>query len=75
MKNTKKKLRDADAEHELIPNETGKLRRKQEVREKISPTNNRLDAQNASGLNEKEDQDEMEDLHREEENRGRLEAV
>lgn len=74
MKNIKRNSNDTDATRELIPNETEKLRRNQEAREKGLPVKNRWQAQNASGQNEKEDEDEIEDLYREEENRGRVEA-
>lgn len=38
-------------------------------------TKNCLPEQNAPGLNEIDDEDEMEDRYREEENRGRVEAA
>ena len=75
MENPKQDLNDADATHERTPNENEKLRRNQEEREKYMGPQNCLPDQNAAGLNEKEDEDEMEDLYREEENRGTVEAA
>lgn len=75
MRNLKQNSIDADATHERTPIENEKLRRNQEARKKGMGPNNRLPAQNAPGLNEKNDEDEEEDLYREEENRGTVEAA
>lgn len=65
---------DVDARHERTEESNDKLRRNQLVREKAMPHKNVLPDKNAPGLTEKEDEDEMEDLYREEENRGKVEA-
>ncbi len=75
MKNEKQDSIDADATHERTPGENEKLRRNQEEREKGLGPKSRLPEQNAAGLNEKNDEDQEEDLYREEENRGRVEAA
>ncbi|MBN1689202.1 MAG: hypothetical protein JW893_08885 [Candidatus Omnitrophica bacterium] len=65
---------DADATHERTLSENEKLRRNQKEREKGMGPKNCLPEQNASGLNEKNGEDEEEDLYLEEENRGKVEA-
>lgn len=75
LKNQKQYLIDVDATHERTPRENKKLRRNQEEREKYFGPTNYLPQQNAASLNEKDDRDEMEDLYRDEENRGPLEAA
>ncbi len=75
MKKSRQDSIDADATHERTPGENEKLRRNQEEREKWLEPRNRRPEQNAAGLNEKDDEDEMEDLYREEENRGTVEAA
>ncbi|PIQ87400.1 MAG: hypothetical protein COV74_00940 [Candidatus Omnitrophica bacterium CG11_big_fil_rev_8_21_14_0_20_45_26] len=73
--NSKQNAGDVDAQHVRTPSENEKLRRNRKERERGMGPKNFLPAQNAPGLNEKEGEDEMEDLYREEENRGRVEAV
>ncbi|MDA9101172.1 hypothetical protein N9K06_00700 [Omnitrophica bacterium] len=65
---------DVDATRERTLEENDKLRRNQKMRAKGMGPKNCLPPAIAPGLNEKNDQDEMEDLYREEENRGRVEA-
>ena len=67
--------KDTEATHERTPGENEKLRRNQEAREKGAGSKSRLPERNAAGLNEKDGEDEMEDLYREEENRGSVEAA
>jgi len=74
MGTLKQNASDADATHELTPTETEKLRRNQKEREKDLGPANCLPPANAPGLNEKNNKDEIEDLYREEENRGKVEA-
>ncbi len=74
MKNQKHNSIDVDATHERTASENEKLRRNQEDREKGMGAKNCLPEQNAAGLNEKDHEDEEEDLYREEENRGTVEA-
>ena len=74
MKNLKQDSIDADATHERTPLENEKLKRNQEERKKGMGPKNCLPAQNAAGLNEKDNKDEEEDLYREEENRGTVDA-
>ena len=66
---------EADATHERTPIQNEKLIRDQAARGKNMGPKNCLPAKNAAGLNEKDDEDEMEDLYREEENRGTVESV
>lgn len=74
MKNPRQVSIDTDATHERTSSENEKLRRNREKRDKDMGPKNCLPEQNASGLNEKDDADEEEDLYREEENRGKVEA-
>ena len=66
---------DLDATHERTPIENEKLRRDQELRERNSKPKSPFPERNAAGLNEKDGEDEIEDLYREEENRGTVEAT
>ncbi|OGW78673.1 MAG: hypothetical protein A2Z83_04540 [Omnitrophica bacterium GWA2_52_8] len=75
MKNPKQNAVETDAARERTASESEKLRRNQKVREKGAGLKSRLPGQHAAGLNEKEKEDEMEDLYREEENRGTVEAA
>ena len=74
MRSPKRGISDADATHERTLNENEKLKRNKKEREKGMGPKNILPEQNAPGLNEKDDEDEEEDLYREEENRGKVEA-
>ena len=74
MKDITRNMSDADATRESTPAEIEKLRRNKKARQKSMPQQNPLPSRNAPGLNEKEDEDQMEDLYREEENRGKAEA-
>lgn len=75
MKKTKQDSMDADATHERTPSENEKLRRNREEREKGLRPKNSFPERNAAGLNERDDADQEEDLYREEENRGTVEAA
>ena len=75
MRNQKRKSLDVDATHERTSIENEKLRRNKFKREKGMGPKNCLPKMNAAGLNEKDGEDEMEDLYREEENRGEVEAA
>jgi len=75
MKNQKGGLTSTDATHERTPIENEKLKRNKEAREKGMGSKNRFPEQNAAGLNEKDGKDEMEDLYKEEENRGTEEGA
>ena len=66
---------DVDATHERTRRQNERLRRNQAARGKGMGPKNCLPDQNAAGLNEKEGADEAEDLYREEENRGSVEAA
>lgn len=74
MKKLKRDSTDADASHERTPVENSKLRRNQKKREQGMGPKNCLPEHNAAGLNEKDNEDEMEDLYRAEENRAAVEA-
>lgn len=74
MKNSKDNLNDVDATHERTSSENEKLRRNQEERTKGMESDKDDPKTYASGLNEKEDADEMEDLYQDEEDRGKKEA-
>lgn len=75
MRNSEEYRIDADAMYERTVRENGKSRRGREAREKSMGPKNCLPDQNAAGLNEKDGEDEMEDLYKEEENRGMVEAA
>ncbi len=73
MKNQKQDLIDQEAVRERTACENDRLTRDQKVQEKDTAPRNFPPDQNAARLNEQEKEDEMEELYREEENRGTVE--
>lgn len=75
MKNPKLDSIDADVAHELTAIENERLRQNREEQEKGTGPKKHLPEQNTGGRNEKDEEDEMDDLYREEENRRTVEAL
>ena len=72
MKDSTRNIDDMDATREGTPMQNEKLRRNQKRREQGKGPRA---IRNVPGVNERNNEDEMENLYREEENRGTVEAA